>query len=222
MSASNARPTRDSALEDALRRIRVLERLIRGGSASMPACLLAGNLHGQTIANGVSTFIPLSGLLAAPVNAGGVVDPDIYQGIKADNSVVPLIGANEPFAAVKFMVPGLYWVQVASGWWEDWGRVSVLPDMQHDDSDFSVLPFVFFGDSMRSTFIPPTSPPQLQMGVSYDNVYAIDDRAVNPRIRVQVNNTSGSDRTFNDTDRTGGGGLFIIRLSPFPDASPPL
>lgn len=190
----------------------------------MPWVLLQGSLDGETVPGDNSEYqMPLSGLLVSPLNGGGRVDADVYGALDTSDVPVEIMtggSSNEPFNAIELRQPGLYWVEAAAGWFTDWGRVRVNEEHEHSDSDESVLQFRAFQDSTSNTFDGTFGGPHRQVGVYYHQILEVDDRATDVYVKVTMHNESGSDRTYDDSDNIGGGGIFIVQLSASGESNP--
>ncbi len=196
--------------------------------ARMPWVLMQGNLNGVTVPSGSDYYPEMTGLLVSPLNAGGTVDSDVYGAIQPDDTEVDVEtggSSNEPFKALKIRQPGLYRIEVLFGWFEDWGPVRVDLDITGEPSGGPAFGGIltFSGtllEQINRWYASGVGANQISLRLF--NHLAVDERATDTEIKVFVNQSSGSSRTFNNTDRVGGMTLSIIRLSSSGHSNPPL
>ncbi len=218
MSDPRIRQNRDTALEDALRRIRVLER--NPTSALMPNIHFRQDLDGVTFSDSTvdTDKISFGSLLLPPINNGGTVDTSIFD-----------ITGGGPWDHVPILEPGLYYGEARCGWFRDWGTFRINLQYEHSNGEsFPISDSYGFSDSMPSepgvTFNPIPVEIHEQTAVCRRGFILIDEYAFTSSGTVSIytttTNTGGANRTFNSTTNQGGATLYLMRLSPSCHSNP--
>ncbi len=182
---------------------------------AMPNISIAANFNGVTFVNGVDQQISNFNIeYAVPINHGGAIDPTIYA----------LAGAS-PWDHIDILLPGTYYAEARAGWFRDFGAVAINLQFSHSSADtFPVSDTYGYTASLPSepgvTFNPIGAEGHSQTAVCRRGFIFVSSYAGTVTVWTTLLNSSGANRTFNNTTNQGGAQLSIIRLSASADSTP--
>lgn len=169
---------------------------------------LRGDQNGVTFVTGANQQISFDTFLAVPINNGGQIDSTMFS-----------LSGGGPWTTITILQPGIYWAEARCDWWRDWGAVRVNLLFSHTSGAvFPVSDSYGFSTSLATepggTFNPIGAEAHTQTAVARRGIIIIDEYATSVDLWAELSNTSGVNRTFNNTTNTGGAQLFVVRLSP--------